>query len=168
MTTTRLPIDDPGFIASYGDAWSSRDEAALTAFFAENGIYVEAAMDVTYAGVPDIARFFRFMLAFSPDSTIEFTSFIRQDDRFVAEWVWWGTAGGPLLVGSRRIEPTHRPYVVPGVAVCRVNSDGLVEHHKDYYDLHTLVAQVTGERAAPAPPRPPLGDRQEIIAEEEK
>jgi|GEM_PF-2183180 len=157
---TALLVDHPDYIERYGAAWSSRDHKVLTEFFAEDGVYVEGAMDATYAGVPGVAKFFRYMLAFSSDSTVEFTSFIREGEYFAAEWLWWGTADGPLVVGSRRIEPTDLPYVVPGVAICRVDSRGLVDHHKDYYDLQTLVAQVTGERVAPPPPprAPATGD----------
>lgn len=133
---------EPGYLEAFGAAWSSGNEDHLAAYFAEHVRYVEGAMGVTYRGIAELARFFRYMLAFSSDSHIEFTSLIRDGAAFAAEWRWSGTADGPLQVGGRTYEPTGLRFDVPGVAICRTRDDGLIAYHKDYYDVATLGRQI--------------------------
>lgn len=133
---------EAGFLHSYGEAWSSGDGNKLAAFFATDGTYVEGAMGATYQGVEAVAGFFRYMLAFSSDSFIEFTSLIQEGDSFAAEWVWRGTMDGPLELGRDIHPPNGRSYRVPGVAICRNGPDGLIARHVDYYDVRTLVVQL--------------------------
>jgi len=100
------------------------------------------AMGVTHSGIAELARFFRYMLAFSSDSHIEFTSLIRDGAAFAAEWRWAGTSDGPLQLAGKTYEPTGLRFDVPGVAICRTRDDGLIVCHKDYYDVATLVRQI--------------------------
>ena len=88
MSAIAHPYPHADYVSDYGDAWSSRDHTVLGAYFAADGVYVEGAMGVTYEGIPAIERFFRYMLAFSSDSTIEFTNFIHEGDRFAGITVW--------------------------------------------------------------------------------
>jgi steroid delta-isomerase-like uncharacterized protein len=135
-------VNEPGFLEAYGAAWSSGTEEDLAAHVADDVEYVEGAMGMTYRGIAELARFFRYMLAFSSDSHIEFTSLIRDGDAFASEWRWSGTADGPLQVEGRTYEPTGLHFDVPGVAICRTRDDGLITYHKDYYDVATLVRQI--------------------------
>jgi steroid delta-isomerase-like uncharacterized protein len=134
--------NEPEFLEAYGAAWSSGTQEDLAAYVADDVRYVEGAMGVTYRGIAELARFFRYMLAFSSDSHIEFTSLIRDGAAFAAEWRWSGTADGPLQLGGATYEPTGLRFDVPGVAICRTREDGLVAYHKDYYDVVTLVRQI--------------------------
>ena len=133
---------DPTFLEHYGHAWSAGDEELLRTAFAEDGVYVDTGMGQTYRGVADVARFFRHMLRFSSATHVDFTSIVVQDDAFTAEWTWSGTADGSLSLGATVHPATGRRYSVPGVAVCRVDDDGLVTYHRDYYDVRDLTRQV--------------------------
>ena len=137
-----MRMNEPGFLEAYGAAWSSGTQEDLAAYVADDVRYVEGAMGVTYQGIAELARFFRYMLAFSSDSHIEFTSLISDSAAFAAEWRWSGTADGPLQLGSTTYEPTGLHFDVPGVAICRTRDDGLITYHKDYYDVATLVRQI--------------------------
>lgn len=133
---------DANFLEHYTSAWSSGDEELLRTAFAADGVYIDTGMGHTYNGVADVARFFRHMLRFSSDTHVQFTSIVVQDDAFTAEWIWSGTADGPLSLGRTLHPATGRRYEVPGVAVCRSDASGLVAYHRDYYDVRDLVRQV--------------------------
>jgi steroid delta-isomerase-like uncharacterized protein len=141
MTITAVHPDDPAYAQSYGAAWgASPDE--FRAFLSPDVVYVEAGMQMTYEGIDATIAFQQFMLRFSSDSVIEFTSFLRDDDQFAAEWVWSGTATGRLRLGDDLVDARGSSYSVEGVAVGRFDDSGLVVHHKDYYDVRRLVAQL--------------------------
>ena len=53
-----------------------------------------------------------------------------------------GVAQGPLLVDGIVHPPTNLPFSVDGAAVCRVNAEGLISYHKDYYDIRSLMKQL--------------------------
>lgn len=137
---------DPGFLERYTRAWSSGDEALLREAFSEDGVYIDTGMGHTYTGVADVARFFRHMLRFSSDTLVEFTSIVADSDGgFATEWVWSGTADGPLSLGSELLPASGRRYAVPGIALCRSTTEGLVTYHRDYYDVRDLLRQVRGD-----------------------
>jgi len=63
-----VTVGAPGFLEAFGAARSSGNEDHLPAYFADDVRYVEGGMGVTYSGIAELARFFRYMLAFSSDS----------------------------------------------------------------------------------------------------
>jgi len=130
------------FLADYGRAWSSGEEQELRRVFTDDAVYVEGGMHNDYEGLPEVLRFFRFMLTFSADSTIEFRDVMHDEEQFVAEWVWSGTADGPLKLGPDVLPAAGKQYAVEGVAVCRFGEDGKVAYHKDYYNVLDLVGQL--------------------------
>jgi hypothetical protein len=85
------------------------------------------------------------MLAFSSGSHIEFTSLDQGRGRVRSRGRWSGTADGLLQLGGATYEPTGFRFDVPAVAICRTRQDGLIDYHKDYDDVATLVRQ-TGLR----------------------
>ncbi|ALL79726.1 hypothetical protein AD006_31820 (plasmid) [Pseudonocardia sp. EC080610-09] len=130
---------DPGFAEAYGRAWSS-DPEALLQFFAPAGIYRDIALDGTYHGREGVGRFHRFMLAFAPDSVIEFGDTWAADGRLTSHWIWSGTAGGPLKLRSGKlVDLKGKEFSVPGIAACAYDSDGLVTLHEDFWDLATVL-----------------------------
>lgn len=130
------------FLDLYGKAWSSGDDQLLRDTLSDDADYIEAGMGVDYIGTERVLGLFRFMLKFSADSLIEFTEFNHNDDSFVAEWTWSGTADGPLRLGDKLLPATGRPYSVKGVALCKVNDEGKVTYHKDIYDVLVLLKQL--------------------------
>ncbi|MGH7961823.1 MAG: ester cyclase [Candidatus Binatia bacterium] len=140
--TTIARYGDPDFPRAYGVAWSSRDEKLFASFFSEEAIYVEGGAHLTFTGITEVVRFFKFMFAFAPDSQIVFTRLTGDRRSFSAEWTWSGTASGKLLLDGILYPATNRPFSVQGVAFCTVNDAGLVTYHKDYYDTRTLLKQL--------------------------
>lgn len=138
--STRI-LDDQ-WLSEYKTAWSSGDEPLLRRYFSEDGIYVEGGMGESYEGVDQVARFFRFMLRFSSDTVVDFTSAIQNDRDVALRWTWWGTADGPLKIDGVVYAATNRPYSIDGVAICRLAEDGRIAMHHDFYDVRTLMRQV--------------------------
>lgn len=139
---TRPHPADGDFADAYSRAWTS-EPLELLDFFALDGSYTDVAMDATYNGRAEIARFHRWMLKFAPDSVIEFRSPCAADGRLYLEWVWSGTFEGTLrLPDGSSVRSTGGNFSVPGVAACRYAANGELLSHRDYWDLSTLLRQV--------------------------
>jgi steroid delta-isomerase-like uncharacterized protein len=133
---------DPDFAAAYSRAWTSRP-VELLEFFAPDGSYTDVAMDATYNGREEIARFHRWMLKFAPDSVVEFSDACAVDGQLYLQWVWSGTFEGVLrLPDGSSVKSTGAYFSVPGVAACRYAASGDLLSHRDYWDLTTLLRQV--------------------------
>ena len=133
---------DADFADAYSRAWTS-EPVRLLKFFAPDGSYIDVAMDATYTGREEIARFHRWMLKFAPDSAIEFSDACAADGRLYLQWVWSGTFEGALrLPDGSSVESTGANFSVPGVAACRYADNGELLSHCDYWDLRTVLRQV--------------------------
>jgi steroid delta-isomerase-like uncharacterized protein len=133
---------DADFADAYSRAWTS-EPVRLLKFFAPDGSYIDVAMDATYTGREEIARFHRWMLKFAPDSAIEFSDACAADGRLYLQWVWSGTFEGALrLPDDSSVESTGANFSVPGVAACRYADNGELLSHCDYWDLRTVLRQV--------------------------
>lgn len=137
-----VPYGEDGFLQAYGDVWSHGDAELLGRYFSEDGAYVESSYGDTYSGRAEIGRFMRFMHAFSDEVRIDYTSHCGTREQFALEWVWSGIATGPIRIHGKVYPPSHKPYRVPGAAICRARADGLLTYHRDYYDLLTLMRQI--------------------------
>jgi steroid delta-isomerase-like uncharacterized protein len=132
----------PNYAESYSRAWTS-DPLALLQFFAPEGSYTDVAMNSTYRGHDDIARFHRWMLKFAPDSVVEFGDGCAAGGRLYLDWVWSGSFRGSLrLPRGSIVEGTGQSFSVAGVAACRYDDDGKLLSHRDYWDLQTMLAQL--------------------------
>ena len=141
-TTDHVSYRDPGFQEAYGVAWTQVDDGPLLRYFAEDGEYTDTGSSITVRGHAGLVRFRRAMFAFSQDSRIVFTSLIRGEGGFAAEWTWSGTATGDLVLDGQRYPRSDRPYSIQGVAMCSVNAAGSITVHRDYYDMRALLRQL--------------------------
>jgi hypothetical protein len=133
---------DSRFRKAYGEAWSSHDEAHWRTYFTPDVEYIEGGTHTTYRGIDQAARFFRFMYRFASDSQIEFLNLHGNAEGFGSEWIWSGVADGPLMVDGVVHPPTNRSFRIDGAAMCRVDADGRVSYHKDYYDVRSMMKQL--------------------------
>lgn len=141
-TTARPHPTDPAFLEAYSSAWSS-DLDRLLDFFAPDGVYTDVAMGGVYEGHDGIARFFRFMLRFAPDSWVRFDDATAHAGSLLAEWTWGGTVSGPLrLRDGTLVDAGDVAFSVSGVAVCRYGDDGRLTSHRDFWDLATVLHQI--------------------------
>ncbi|WP_067903087.1 nuclear transport factor 2 family protein [Nocardia vaccinii] len=133
---------DPGFAEAYSHAWTAADPGRLLEFFTPAGEYTDVAMGGSYTGHEEIGKFHRFMLAFAPDSVIEFHDVTAIGGRLYAQWDWSGSFAGKLRLRSGKIvDPAGARFTVPGVAVCRYDEFGLLTSHSDFWDLGTVLNQ---------------------------
>ncbi|MEO8296536.1 MAG: ester cyclase [Burkholderiales bacterium] len=151
-----VPYGQPGFMQAYTNVWSCGDGNQIGNYFEEDGQYIESSYGDVYDGRAGASKFCRFMFAFSKDSRIDYTSHCGNADGFALEWIWSGTATGPIFINGKVYPPTQKRYAVPGVAICRAGKNGLMALHRDYYDILTLMRQigiVEDARATPTPSR---------------
>ncbi|KAI9010166.1 hypothetical protein DFJ74DRAFT_686245 [Hyaloraphidium curvatum] len=140
----------PDFLSAFGAAWSSGESGALLAFFTPDAEYVESAYETRYHGPANIAKFQKFMHAFTSETRIVFLNCNGTRDGFAMEWVWSGVSTGPMAVGGRVYPPTGKPFKVSGVAVCKAAEDGRLTYQRDYYDVATVLRQIGAIEAPPA------------------
>ncbi len=133
----------PGFLESWGEALSSSDENFLSSFYSTDAVYEECAAQNRWEGLANIVKFYNFMFAFSPDCKIKFTSITGNENSFAAEWVSWGTATGKLKFDRIIYPETNLPYSINGIAFCNFNKDNLITIQKDYYDVRSLLKQLS-------------------------
>lgn len=143
-----IPYGQSGFLAAYGDVWSSGDAALLGTCFSEDGRYVESSYQHSYEGRNEVMRFSKFMHAFSSGVRIDYLSHCGTADGFALEWMWSGFADGPIRIDGVVHPAAHKRYEIPGVAICRANARGEITYHRDYYDLLTLMRQLGIAKAA--------------------
>lgn len=143
MTTSVVRFGEEGFLEAWGRAWSCGEPAEVLPLFAPDARYRDVGSDVTFIGHDEIARFYRFMLGFAPDSLVVFDSAYGDRHGFAAHWTWSGTASGPLRVGDEVFPASGKRFEVPGVAYCELTADGLLASHDDYYDMHAVIRAVT-------------------------
>lgn len=138
--TARFGDDD--FLERWGTAWSCGRPGELLPMYADDALYVDQGSDVRFTGHDEIARFYRWMLAFSTDTDVAFTEATGDDRAFAARWTWSGTATGPLMVDGTIHETSGARFSVPGVAYCTLNADGLIRSHIDFYDMRAVLKQL--------------------------
>lgn len=143
MSTSSIPHPtDATYAAAYSKAWTE-DPDHLVDYFAEDGTYTDVAMSGTYRGRDGIQRFHRWMLKFSPDSVIDFSSPAVQEDRLYLEWTWSGSIDKPLRLPSGQfVDAAGRHFSVTGIAACRFDSHGKLTSHRDFWDVGLLVEQI--------------------------
>jgi steroid delta-isomerase-like uncharacterized protein len=124
----------------YGDAWASRDAAAIAPFHAEDGVFQLHAAAPEVRGRDAIEAAFAGFLAQFPDLT--FTS----QQALIAEWGWtvrWtmsGTLAQPLEMAGARAEPGGR-IEIDAVDVITV-TDGLLTAKHTYVDWAAGLQQL--------------------------
>jgi steroid delta-isomerase-like uncharacterized protein len=135
MTTTSAPSTATprleqmqSLFARYGDAWASRDAAAIAPFHAADGIFHLHAAAPEVRGREAIEAAFAGFLAQFPDLT-----FISQET-LIAEWGWtvrWtmsGTLAQPLEMAGARAKPGGR-INIDAVDVITVEDGKLTAKH---------------------------------------
>ena len=133
---------DESFLDEWGGAWSGGEVEMLLPFYAPEARYTDVGNNLTVNGHAELSRFFRWMLAFSPDSKVIFGSAHGDDRGFAARWDWSGTAAGSLKVDDHLYPATGTRFSVPGVAFCTLADDGTIASHEDYYDLRAVLVQL--------------------------
>ena len=137
---------------AYLDAWSAHDSAAVTSFWADDGVYQDFALGERFEGVAAIRAFIEALeTTFSSDYRFEPGDVVGDDEGYALEWTMIGT--NDRADPDRGLPATGRSYRVPGVSVGRVR-DGRIVGNRDYWNLADYLQQVglmpSPEQAVPA------------------
>ena len=116
--------------------------ATLSAFCAPDIVYEDVPSGSVFTGLDGLASMCGVAQMFFAE--VEFVIVTRQvDDRsFAFESTGTGTSTGTLDDG----DTPPRPFSLRAASVGTLNADGLVNSHRDYWDMAGLLAQI----AAPA------------------
>jgi hypothetical protein len=126
------------------DAWARQVEQALDVvnrsdtdfqdLFAPDAVFIDPTQIKSTADLPDVSRATQ---AIFPDWTQEITS-IHGDEGWAAfEWVGRGTF---MWKGKS----TGRAIEMEGVTLVQVDTDGLVTHWRDYFDMKSVEEKMRG------------------------
>lgn len=124
----------------YGEAWASREAAAITAFHAEDGIFHLHAAAPEARGRETIEAAFAGFLAQFPDLTFSAQQTLIADWGWTVRWTMSGTLAQPLDLGGARAEPGGR-IEIDAVDVITVE-DGLLTAKHTYVDWATGLQQL--------------------------
>lgn len=130
-------IDSKQLLQRWIDAFQARDNAAVTACYAEDAVNFQIATGEPALGREQIeadnAMFFR---AF-PDAWSRVENLIADGDRAAWEWVGGGTFLGKL----REIEPTGRSFEIRGCGFFTFRDELIVLQH-GYWDNLSWFSQI--------------------------
>jgi steroid delta-isomerase-like uncharacterized protein len=147
MTTTSAPSTAaPGIeemqalFDRYGEAWASRDAAAIAPFHAEDGIFHLHAAAPEVRGREAIEAAFAGFLAQFPDLTFTSQQTLVADWGWTVRWTMSGTLAQPLEMAGARAEPGGR-IEIDAVDVITV-SDGLLTAKHTYVDWAAGLQQL--------------------------
>ena len=136
------------WLDQYIDAWLEHPAAGspggavslgrLLDFMSEDVRYEDVPSNAVFEGHNGVAAMCAAAFLMSSDFTFEIVSRQTDGDRFAFENVGTGTNTG--AVGP--IPATGRPFVLRGVSIGSVSPNGLVEQHRDYWDMAGFLVQL--------------------------
>ena len=110
----------------------------LLGFMSENVRYEDVPSNSVWSGHDGIAAMCAGTFQMSADLTFEIVTRQADGPFYAFETLGAGTNTG--AIGP--IPSTGRPISFRGVSVGSVSPDGLVEHHRDYWDMAGLLVQL--------------------------
>ncbi len=139
---------DAEWLDGYIDAWVEHPGAGgpdgakalerLLGFMSEGVRYEDVPSSVVFDGHAGVAAMCAAAFEMSSDLTCEIVSRQTNGRGYAFETVGTGTNTG--AVGP--IPATGRPMAFRGISVGSISSDGLVESHRDYWDMAGLLVQL--------------------------
>ena len=123
-------------------AWDDQDMAALVQLYAEDATMVMPGEAEPVRGREAIAENQAAFLRAMPDISMEFTLILISGNHIVFEGIFKGTFTGPLASPEGDIPPTGRSVKAGFAFIARVNTDGLVEEDRTYFDNLDFMKQL--------------------------
>jgi steroid delta-isomerase-like uncharacterized protein len=120
-------------------AWNAHDPDGVAAVFALDTVVREAGRPGEARGRAAVRERAAALLTAFPDLRLERIELVVDGDRHADRWVLTGTHEGSLF----GVPPTGRRVRVEGATFTRLGADGLVVEDVHFYDLSTLLAQLT-------------------------
>ncbi len=125
---------------NYIEAWSTHDIKKIDAFYAQDVIWYDLSYDYTTKGKKNVSKAITdAFLAYVPDmywgkSGDVFIS----GDTIIYEWVYGGTFNGKFEGQTVK----NKKFEIKGLSTTRINKEGKIVSHKDYYDLFGFKKQL--------------------------
>lgn len=124
------------------EAFDNQDMAALAQLYAEDATMVMPGEPEPVRGREAIemnqAAFIRAM----PDFNVEFTLVLISEDYIFFEGVTKGTFTGTLATPEGDIPPTGKSATIKFAFIAKVNTDGLIQEDRTYYDTAEFMRQL--------------------------
>lgn len=119
------------------EAWSARDAGAVAECFTPDGVRHQLALpEARLAGRDAVREGVGLILNAVPDARLDPVASYDTTDGAVLEWLFAGTLENDLPGLPANGAPVH----LPGVSVCRLDENGLIEEERVYWDGATLMA----------------------------
>ena len=125
---------------AYLDAWNAHDSAAVTSFWADDGVYQDFALGERVEGAADVRAFVDAMeTGFSSDYRFEPGTVVGDGEGYALEWTMTGTHdnGDP----EHGLPATGKTFQIRGVSVGR-QENGWIVRNRDYWNLAKFLQQV--------------------------
>lgn len=117
--------------------WTEKDGAAFSRLFGPGAIYEDMALPHRNEGNAAVDEFFTMTIAAFPDFNVQVHRAAGNEHTVAGEWTMTGTH-----MGDAPGQPaTGKTFRVNGSSVIQVQ-DGLIVHHRDYWDLATMNRQL--------------------------
>jgi uncharacterized protein (TIGR02246 family) len=123
-------------------AWDDKDMKALAQHYAEDAVMVMPGEPEPVRGRDAIEKNQAAFLQAMPDFDVDFTLVLVSGDYIVCEGVAEGTFTGPMTTPEGEISPTGKSAEVKFAFIGKVNSDGLLEEDKTYFDNADFMSQL--------------------------
>ena len=133
---------------AFNEAYNNRDWDAAVALTAADVEFVNVATGETFRGPDGVRQFLDGWANAFPDSRVETTAVIADDERAVIEFTGRGTQTGPLRGPAGEIPATGRSVEVPFIQVAEFEGDKIVRGRL-YFNSMTMLVQL-GVVPAPA------------------
>jgi steroid delta-isomerase-like uncharacterized protein len=123
----------------YLEAWNRHDGGAIAAYFAEDGVYKDVALNESNQGHGAIKAFVdRLAAEISSDFTFEPAGTpLVTDTGYALQWVMQGTNDR----SSELLPATGQPFAIRGVSVGEIEN-GKIKVNTDYWSLAEFLTQV--------------------------
>lgn len=123
------------------EAYNARDMVAATKLVTVDARLINMATGETFVGEQGVQQFLQGWATTFPDSNVETTTVIADDNAVAMEFTGRGSQTGPLQTPTGEIPPTGRRVEVPFVQVLKLQS-GKITEARLYFDVAGMLQQL--------------------------
>ena len=120
----------------YTAAWNSHDVEKIAAFFTEDGVHEDVAVESVYRGKNELKAGISPLFAACPDFKLELKSIFSTVNWVGQEWVMTGTQTG--VFSGLGIPATSKSFSIRGASITKLRG-GKIARNTDYWNLNSIV-----------------------------
>ena len=133
--------DNARMVRSTYDAYNDRAFDRAAALASEGSEWLSVPLGVALRGPEGNRQFLQGWATAFPDSRVEVTHTVADEEGVVVEFRGWGTHTGPLASPAGEIPATGRSIDIPFCQVFRLKGGKIVSSHL-YFDAATMMGQL--------------------------